>query len=55
MYGISQYFRGAKHSKLKYKFDGKAIRNPASDIDFKEIIGKLQEKHYPTITEDTGI
>jgi len=35
--------------------NGKAIRNPASDIDLKEIIGKSKETHYPTITDDRGI
>lgn len=32
-----------------------AKRNPASDIEISEIIGKSKEKHYPTITDDTGI
>jgi len=35
--------------------NGKATSNPTSDIDLKEIIGKIQETHYPTITDDTGI
>ena len=35
--------------------NGKAIRNPASDIDLKEIIGKSQDRHYPTITDNRGI
>ena len=33
----------------------KALRNPASDIDLIEIIGKSKEQHYPAITDDTGI
>jgi len=35
--------------------NGLAKRNPASDIEISEIIGKSKEKHYPTITDDTGI
>ena len=35
--------------------NSKAKRNPASDIDVTEIIGKSKDKHYPTITDDTGI
>ena len=34
---------------------GLAERNPASDIEINEIIGKSNEKHYPTITDDKGI
>lgn len=32
-----------------------ADRNPAADIDISEIIGKTNEVHYPTITDDNGI
>lgn len=35
--------------------NAKAKRNPATDIDLSEIIGKSNEKHYPTITNDKGI
>ncbi len=35
--------------------NAKAQRNPAMDIDLAEIIGKSKEKHYPTITDDSGI
>ena len=35
--------------------NAKAKRNPASDIDANEIIGKPQEKHYPTLTDDNEI
>ena len=35
--------------------NNKAIRNPASDIELTEIIGKSKEVHYPTITDNTGI
>jgi integrase len=35
--------------------NAKAKRNPATDIDLSEIIGKSNEKHYPTITDDKGI
>jgi len=35
--------------------NAKAKRNPAADIEVSEIIGKSNEKHYPTITDDTGI
>jgi len=35
--------------------NSKAKRNPAADIDITEIIGKSKDKHYPTITDDTGI
>jgi len=35
--------------------NSKAKRNPANDIDVTEIIGKSKDKHYPTITDDTGI
>jgi len=34
---------------------GLAERNPAADIEIGEIIGKTNEKHYPTITDDAGI
>jgi len=34
---------------------GLADRNPCSDFDISEIVGKSTEKHYPTITDDTGI
>ncbi len=35
--------------------NGLARRNPCADIEASEIIGKPQEVHYPTITDDTGI
>jgi len=35
--------------------NGKARRNPASDILLEEVIGKKSTKHYPTITDDMGI
>jgi len=35
--------------------NGKAERNPASDIELSEIIGKEVVTHYPTITDDKGI
>ena len=35
--------------------NGLARRNPCADIEVSEIIGKPQEVHYPTITDDTGI
>ncbi len=35
--------------------NNRAIRNPASDIELIEIIGKSKEVHYPTITDDKGI
>ncbi len=35
--------------------NSKAKRNPAADIDITEIIGKSKDKHYPTITNNTGI
>ncbi len=35
--------------------NGLAKRNPCADIEVSEIIGKSQETHYPTITDDTGI
>ena len=35
--------------------NGLAKRNPCGDIDALEIIGKPQEKHYPTIIDEKGI
>jgi len=35
--------------------NAKAKRNPATDIDVTEIIGKPKEKHYPTIVDNKGI
>jgi len=35
--------------------NGLAQRNPAADIEISEIIGKTNEEHYPTITDDLGI
>lgn len=35
--------------------NGLALRNPASDIDISEIIGKSNEEHYPTIIDNHGI
>jgi len=34
---------------------GIADRNPCADIEIGEIIGKTNEQHYPTITDNTGI
>jgi len=34
---------------------GYASRNPANDFDISEIVGKINEQHYPTITDSTGI
>ena len=34
---------------------GIAERNPCADIEISEIIGKVNEQHYPTITDDKGI
>ena len=34
---------------------GIAERNPCSDFDISEIVGKTNEQHYPTITDDKGI
>ena len=34
---------------------GIADRNPCADIEISEIIGKTNEQHYPTITDNTGI
>lgn len=34
---------------------GIADRNPCSDFDISEIVGKSNEQHYPTITDDKGI
>jgi integrase len=35
--------------------NGLAERNPAADIDISELIGKTNEQHYPTITDNNGI
>ena len=35
--------------------NGLAKRNPCADIEVSEIIGKSQEVHYPTITDNQGI
>jgi len=32
-----------------------ADRNPCSDFDISEIVGRSNEQHYPTITDDKGI
>ena len=34
---------------------GIADRNPCNDFDISEIVGKTNEQHYPTITDDKGI
>lgn len=34
---------------------GIADRNPCSDFDISEIVGKSTQQHYPTITDDKGI
>jgi len=34
---------------------GIADRNPCSDFDISEIVGKTNEQHYPTITDNQGI
>jgi len=47
-YSISKTFKWAVAN-------GKAERNPASDILLEEILGKKNKKHYPTITDDNGI
>jgi len=57
--GVSESARKVYHSISKtFKWaiaNSKAIRNPASDIDVSEIIGKKVQTHYPTITDDEGI
>ena len=35
--------------------NAKAKRNPAGDIALKEILGKREKKHYPTIVDKQGI
>jgi len=35
--------------------NGYTSRNPASDFDVKEIIGKITQNHYPIITDTKGI
>jgi len=35
--------------------NGKGERNPTSDIELSEILGKVSKQHYPTITDDKGI
>ncbi|MCD4668304.1 MAG: integrase arm-type DNA-binding domain-containing protein [Sulfurimonas sp.] len=47
-YAISKTFKWAVAN-------GKAERNPASDILLEEILGKTSKQHYPTITDETGI
>lgn len=47
-YAISKTFKYAVANN-------KATRNPTSDIQLSEIIGKSEKKHYPTITDDKGI
>jgi integrase len=47
-YAISKTFKWAVAN-------AKAERNPCADILLEEILGKESKKHYPTITDSTGI
>lgn len=47
-YSISKTFKwGVAH--------GKAVRNPAADIDLSELLGSKSKNNYPAITDDEGI
>ena len=47
-YAINRTYKWAVSNLL-------AQRNPAADIDLKELIGERNENHYPTITDDDGV
>ena len=47
-YSISKTFKWAVAH-------GKAVRNPAADIDLSELLGGKSKNNYPTITDDEGI